>query len=289
MGNAIIGAIVGAAAGVGAVGLTQRAVAQAGTPTATVTYAIDGAAPTTTLLLGSFAQNGNASFAGIIAPPGAGWQLQIAMSSDFNPNPNANLIGLVIFQNQTEATREVKVTVEVPICPALEGGSLVGGTSTLTLQSTDAGSFSCASSPAVLTFLANGAQVGVLFPCPFAISAGGSGTLSSNSQYGLPGPNVPGPTTLTTIGVRQHLTITGLDTAQVQFNYLLLDPPGIAPCEADLDGSGAIDGADLAYLFTVWGSSSSCPVPRPADLDNDGVVGASDLQLLLGAWGAPCP
>jgi hypothetical protein len=285
MGHAIIGAV----AGIVAVGLAQRAVAQTPPPTATVTYAIDGAAPTTTVLLGSFAQNGNASFAGIVAPPGAGWQLQIALSSDFNPNPNANLIGLVVFQNQTSATREVKVTVEVPICPELDGGSLVGGTTTLTLQSTDAGSFSCASSPAVLTFLANGAQVGVLFPCPFAITAGGSGTLSSNSQYGLPGPNVSGPTTLTTIGVRQHLTITGLDTAQVQFNYLLLDPPGIMSCEADLDGNGVINGADLAYLFTVWGSNSSCALPRPADLDHDGAVGATDLQLLLGAWGDTCP
>ena len=50
---------------------------------------------------------------------------------------------------------------------------------------------------------------------------------------------------------------------------------------ADVDGSGAIDAADITVLLNSWGSSD--PV---ADIDGDGIVGASDLAILLGAWGA---
>lgn len=52
------------------------------------------------------------------------------------------------------------------------------------------------------------------------------------------------------------------------------------PCPGDLDGSGAVDAADLAVLLGAWGSSGA------ADLDGSGSVDAADLALLLGGWGA---
>jgi 3-phytase len=54
---------------------------------------------------------------------------------------------------------------------------------------------------------------------------------------------------------------------------------GLPASSADLDGSGAVDGADLAALLGAWGT----PDPT-ADLDGDGVVGGGDLAMLLGAW-----
>ena len=51
-------------------------------------------------------------------------------------------------------------------------------------------------------------------------------------------------------------------------------------CPADLDGSGAVNGADLSILLGGWGSASG-------DLSGDGTVGGADLAILLGAWG-PC-
>ncbi len=54
------------------------------------------------------------------------------------------------------------------------------------------------------------------------------------------------------------------------------------PCPADLDGDGAVGGADLGILLGGWG------LPGPADLDRDGAVTGADLGALLGAWGA-CP
>ena len=57
--------------------------------------------------------------------------------------------------------------------------------------------------------------------------------------------------------------------------------PGSA-CPADLDGSGVVDGADLAIILAAWGTSG------PGDLDGSGIVDGADLAIVLAAWG-PCP
>jgi hypothetical protein len=53
-----------------------------------------------------------------------------------------------------------------------------------------------------------------------------------------------------------------------------------APPSPDLDGDGAVDGADLGILLGEWGACPGCA----ADLDGSGAVSGSDLGLLLGAW-----
>jgi hypothetical protein len=57
------------------------------------------------------------------------------------------------------------------------------------------------------------------------------------------------------------------------------------PCPADLDLSGAVDGADLGLLLGLWGNPN--PV-HPADLNGDGAIDGADLGFLLASWGA-CP
>ena len=52
-------------------------------------------------------------------------------------------------------------------------------------------------------------------------------------------------------------------------------------CPGDIDGSGAVDAADLSVLLGSWGGTGA------ANLDGVGVVNAADLSILLGAWG-PC-
>jgi hypothetical protein len=52
---------------------------------------------------------------------------------------------------------------------------------------------------------------------------------------------------------------------------------------SDDDSAGVVDGDDLAYLMSSWGTFGG-----PADIDGNGIVGAGDLTYLLGAWG-PCP
>ncbi len=53
------------------------------------------------------------------------------------------------------------------------------------------------------------------------------------------------------------------------------------PCPADLDGDGAVGGADLGLLLGAWNTEN-------ADLNGDGIVNGADLGIMLGAWG-PCP
>ena len=53
-----------------------------------------------------------------------------------------------------------------------------------------------------------------------------------------------------------------------------------APHPADLNGDGAVAGADLGLLLGAWGTCASCT----ADLDRNGEVNGADLGLLLGAW-----
>ena len=57
----------------------------------------------------------------------------------------------------------------------------------------------------------------------------------------------------------------------------------LQPAEGDLNGDGAIDGADLGILLTQWGF-----VHSSADLNGDGTTDAQDIATLLGAWGS-CP
>ncbi|MFZ9881921.1 MAG: dockerin type I domain-containing protein, partial [Phycisphaerales bacterium] len=56
-------------------------------------------------------------------------------------------------------------------------------------------------------------------------------------------------------------------------------------CPADVDGSGAVNGVDLAAILNVWGTSGG-KYPT-ADINGDGTVNATDLAAVLNAWG-PC-
>lgn len=57
--------------------------------------------------------------------------------------------------------------------------------------------------------------------------------------------------------------------------------PG-TPCDADLDGSGSIDSADLNILLGAFGNSGE------GDLTGDGQTTSADLNILLGAFGTDC-
>jgi len=52
-------------------------------------------------------------------------------------------------------------------------------------------------------------------------------------------------------------------------------------CPADLNGDGAVGGADISAILNVWGGAG------PADLSGDGVVNGADISFVLSAWG-PC-
>jgi hypothetical protein len=47
----------------------------------------------------------------------------------------------------------------------------------------------------------------------------------------------------------------------------------------DLNGDGAVNGADLGLLLSNWGGAGT------GDFNNDGTVDGADLGALLSAWG----
>lgn len=62
-----------------------------------------------------------------------------------------------------------------------------------------------------------------------------------------------------------------------------IQTPPTPPCVGDIDGSGSVDGGDLAMLLSLWGSGSG-----HGDLDGSGTVDGADLAVLLSNWGS-CP
>ena len=58
---------------------------------------------------------------------------------------------------------------------------------------------------------------------------------------------------------------------------------GGTECEADVDGSGAVDFADVVGIISAWGPCVGCA----ADIDADDMVGLSDLLGVLASFG-PC-
>jgi hypothetical protein len=66
---------------------------------------------------------------------------------------------------------------------------------------------------------------------------------------------------------------------------------GSAPCPADLNSSGSVNGLDLAQVLAAWTGAATytpCPPHDVQDLNGDCKINGLDLALLLGAWGA-CP
>ena len=63
-------------------------------------------------------------------------------------------------------------------------------------------------------------------------------------------------------------------------------PAGCNPCPGDVDGSGAVNGVDLAAVLNSWGTNGG-KYPG-ADTNDDGIVDGTDLAEVLNGWGT-CP
>lgn len=69
-----------------------------------------------------------------------------------------------------------------------------------------------------------------------------------------------------------------LDSGQRNTYSLVVNAPNI---NADLDGNGVVNGADLGRLLIAWSTANA----TVGDLNGDGLVGAADLAILLALWG----
>jgi hypothetical protein len=76
--------------------------------------------------------------------------------------------------------------------------------------------------------------------------------------------------------------ICGNQGGEVVGIYVDLGGSVVCGCPSDLDGSGVVDGADLAVLLELWACVTDCGL---ADLNADGIVNGYDLTLLVANWG----
>jgi len=79
-----------------------------------------------------------------------------------------------------------------------------------------------------------------------------------------------------TAGEVYYIAVGGFDSLVAGPLHVLIEQP---TNPADLDGDGAVGGADLAMLLGNWNGTGT------GDIDGNGAVGGADLALLLGAWG----
>ncbi len=129
-------------------------------------------------------------------------------------------------------------------------------------------------------------------------STGPRGTAEAFVGTGTSGTDIdaeaPAGSSVTAIGIERDalrggalaMTASMLDevTGESWAGVYVAAMPASPACVADLDGDGAVTGADLGILLGQWGCAGTCS----ADLDGDGWVGGPDLGILVSQWGK-CP
>jgi hypothetical protein len=217
------------------------------------------------------------------------WSATCDVTAHHQADPVATLSGIVTVQNTSTEMMTLEWGIDVPICPGIENGSLVGGVSVLTFTAVDGGSVGCLEGvPMVRSMTNTDEQAGELFSCPTWFYTSGDGTITYITNFGTPMPSAPGPENIQVIGQREQFVLTEGDSVKIQFTFVYKKdngPPNDSWCVGDLDGDGSVGGADLAGILTAWGTTDPCAANIRADLNGDGIVDGADLAMVLDAWG----
>ena len=95
----------------------------------------------------------------------------------------------------------------------------------------------------------------------------------------------------TPAGVTEYFDNTAVDNVTYQYWARGLHAAGPAgftlpdegtagsPLTSDINADGAVDGADLGVLLSLWGQPGGV-----GDVNGDGIVNGADLGILLGEW-----
>jgi PEP-CTERM motif len=132
--------------------------------------------------------------------------------------------------NNTASIQNYTLIFTLPISPAVVGGSRIGGSTQGGVTDANFDGIGTLSTVGPGTALYNGQIDGVnVFPllphlttvnAPFA---GGSASISANS--GLPGPTIPGPNALISIGIEHQFSLTPGDPATFTSFFVVQDVP----------------------------------------------------------------
>jgi hypothetical protein len=120
----------------------------------------------------------------------------------------------------------------------------------------------------------------------------GNLSLGTGSTLELPASNnYPGGATYTIATYTGTLTghfatVTGLESSQYTIDYGTGSASAItitvaAPCPADFNQDGGVDGGDIESFFSAWEAADTS-----ADVNYDGGVDGSDIETFFHAWEA---
>jgi len=159
------------------------------------------------------------------------WQ-GTTLTWDATSDPDPFINAVFGFTNTTAFTQTYILTSVIPIAPALLGGTLIGGSSQITVNDSNFNGVATVTSVApllgtgfVYNALIDGLVVEDLHGPGFSLSApfaGGGAT--ANAFFGLPGPTQPGPPALTSIGIRHEITLTPGDSVTLNSNFIVVIP-----------------------------------------------------------------
>lgn len=270
--------------------LAPASSALASPPAADLFFAIDNGDEKHDLVSGVSAGNGNQVYIASYTAADGSWLITYNITCDYTTNPQTSVTGIVTVENKTDRDiLEFRVGVNIPVCPMIEGGSLLGGSALLTLTTNGPGTVACGKEGLpIFRGSADGHGIGSIFYCPTTLTSTGSSMISYTGTYGLPGITLSGPEAVGTIGFIEDFILTAKDKVSMQFTVFFKDADGVPPrsaCEMDVNGDGLVGPADLAEVFAEWGVTDPCPAMLLTDFNDDGLVDATDLMILLNAWG----
>ncbi len=168
------------------------------------------------------------------------WNLTWDMTVDTDPFVN----GVFGLTNVSGMTQTFILNVTLPIAPPVTPSSLIGGSVGGSVTDVNGGGGTVANAGAAPLFdgLIDGVSALPIITAPFSFSApfpGGTANIPA-TNVGLPGPTIPGPAALSTIGINHTFTLTPGDTVSLTsfFQVVIPEPAslGLLACGSVLIG-----------------------------------------------------
>ncbi|MCC5829893.1 MAG: PEP-CTERM sorting domain-containing protein [Phycisphaeraceae bacterium] len=146
-------------------------------------------------------------------------------SFSYNQNPFVDLN--ITVKNNSGVTQTFTFVVQTPIAPAILPTSLVGGSvggSVTDANFDGSATVSTVSGSPLYAGLLDGNTVLTLHDDPSSWTTASTANIPSVSD-GLPGPTIPAPGVLSTIGIEYRFTLTPGDTAGLTGNFIVVPEP----------------------------------------------------------------
>jgi hypothetical protein len=258
-------------------------------PSATITIEVNGSPVVVIVDEHRDESGGQYHFADNYADPDGMWTVRWNYWVDPDPlEGNAAIVGQTEVINDSDHETVFQVSFEVPLCPVIEGPSLLGAFVVVAIQMNENGGLmQDVNGQSVWAVTADGDDAHGVFHSPFLLGSTGKGSAALSAQFGAPFPSQPGPPVSEAAGLRHQFSLTDGDTAKITTSLFIgSQTDEFGECSGDehlvgdLNQDGVVDVQDLLLLFQAWGPCEDCP----ADLNGDGWVDATDLLILLSNW-----